>query len=148
MNRNKELAKNTIIIALGKICTQFISFLLLPIYTRFLTTEEYGQIDIVLVCINLIAPVLTLQTERSIFRYLIDARNNKIEQDKIITSSLIVILPAVMIAALLTPIACYFLKVPNLFLITLFLVFSIVINVLQQIPRSLGKNLLQYLFHI
>ena len=32
MSRKKELAKNTVIIFLGKACTQLISFLLLPLY--------------------------------------------------------------------------------------------------------------------
>ena len=40
MSRNKELLKNTIIILFGKVCTQLITFFLLPIYTHFLSTKE------------------------------------------------------------------------------------------------------------
>ena len=47
MSKKKELAKNTIIIFLGKVCTQLISFLLLPLYTSYLLTEEYGLVDLV-----------------------------------------------------------------------------------------------------
>ena len=43
----KELAKNTAIISVGKICTQVVSFLLLPIYTGILSTEEYGAVDLI-----------------------------------------------------------------------------------------------------
>ena len=47
MNREKELAKNTVIIFIGKICTQFLNFFLLPVYTRVLNTDEYGLFDFV-----------------------------------------------------------------------------------------------------
>ena len=40
MSREKQLAKNTLIITLGKICTQLITFFLLPLYTGILSTEE------------------------------------------------------------------------------------------------------------
>ena len=34
MSRGKELIKNTAIIAIGKFCTKFLSFFLLPFYMR------------------------------------------------------------------------------------------------------------------
>ena len=45
MEEKKSLVKNTIIIAIGKLSTQVISFLLLPLYTAKLSTEEYGTYD-------------------------------------------------------------------------------------------------------
>ena len=44
MNKKKQLAKNTIIIFIGKVCTQLISFFLLPLYTGYLSTKEYVDI--------------------------------------------------------------------------------------------------------
>ena len=46
MNREKLLIKNTAIVSLGKICTQLITFFLLPLYTAVLSTEEYGVVDL------------------------------------------------------------------------------------------------------
>ena len=63
MNKNKELIKNTAIIFVGKFCTQFISFLLVPIYTNFLTTNDYGYIDLVQTYISLLVPILILRFE-------------------------------------------------------------------------------------
>lgn len=45
MNRKKELAMNTVILAVGKICTQLINFFLLPLYTSLLTTDDYGVVE-------------------------------------------------------------------------------------------------------
>ena len=46
MNKSKELVKNTVIIFLGKACTQLISFLLLPLYTAYLTKSDYVYADL------------------------------------------------------------------------------------------------------
>ena len=97
MNEEKRLARNTAIIAIGKICTQFVSFLLLPLYTAMLSTEEYGVVDLITTYVSLLAPIVTLQMENAIFRYMIEKRGNKKEQSKIITVSLISISVVVLI---------------------------------------------------
>lgn len=45
MNQKKQLLVNTIIIAIGKLSTQVVSFLLLPLYTSKLSPAEYGTYD-------------------------------------------------------------------------------------------------------
>lgn len=77
MIREKNLIKNTIIITIGKVSTQFISFFLLPIYTSILSTTEYGAVDLINTYIFLLAPIITLQIEQAIFRYLVDIRQNE-----------------------------------------------------------------------
>ena len=74
MNREKQLIKNTAIITIGKICTQMISFFLLPLYTAILTAEEYGIVDLLNTLVSLLIPIITFQIEQALFRYLIDAR--------------------------------------------------------------------------
>ena len=46
MNKKKQLAKNTIIIFLGRVCTQLISYFLLPLYTSILGAKQYGQLSV------------------------------------------------------------------------------------------------------
>ena len=72
MNKKKQLAKNTIIIFIGKVCTQLISFFLLPLYTGYLKTSEYGIVDLITTYITLLVPIITLELEMSIFRYLVE----------------------------------------------------------------------------
>ena len=76
MNREKQLVKNTVIITIGKICTQMISFFLLPLYTSILTTEEYGVVDLLNTLVSLFIPIVTFQIEQAVFRYLINTRND------------------------------------------------------------------------
>lgn len=92
MSRGKELAKNTIIITIGKISTQFISFILLPLYTTLLSTSEYGTVDILNTYVQLLLPVVTLMIEQGAFRYLIDHFDDEENKGKIISSSFCVLL--------------------------------------------------------
>ena len=72
MNREKTLLKNTVIISIGTICTKLITFLLLPLYTSVLTTEEYGIVDLLNTLSLLLIPIITFQMEQAVFRELIE----------------------------------------------------------------------------
>ena len=76
MDKNRELAKNTIIITIGKVCTQFVSFFLLPLYTFVLSTEEYGIVDLVVTYTSLFIPLILFEVDQAVFRFLVDVRNN------------------------------------------------------------------------
>ena len=65
MIRTKELGKNTLIITIGRISTQFITFLLLPLYTALLSTEEYGSVDLVTTIVQLLVPIVSIMINMS-----------------------------------------------------------------------------------
>lgn len=77
MNQKKQLLKNTAIIAIGKLSTQIVSFLLLPLYTAKLSTEEFGTYDFFVTLSVFLLPIITLLMEESMFRFLIDADDLK-----------------------------------------------------------------------
>ncbi len=79
MNRKKELVKNTIIISIGKFSTKVVSFLLLPLYTAILVPAEKGQVDLLNRISLFLIPIITLQMDEALFRFLIDT---KTENDK------------------------------------------------------------------
>lgn len=86
MGKNKELVKNTAIITVGKFCTQFLSFLLLPFYTSVLSTSEYGIVDLLMTYQQLIVYIVFCQIEQAVFRFLIEIRGNQEDSAKIISS--------------------------------------------------------------
>ena len=139
MSREKELAKNTVIIVFGKICTQFISFFLIPLYTVFLDTADYGSADLIVTYIALLVPIVTLQLEQAIFRFLLDVRENDEEKSLVITNVF-----KVLILHFIIYFAVYLLfsNLINIdykwFLITNVLV-SMISSVLLQTARGLGK---------
>ena len=72
VNRKKELFTNTIIIGIGNIFTRAISFLLVPFFTLWLTTKEYGDYDLLFSYASLVVPVLTLQLEQAVLRFTLE----------------------------------------------------------------------------
>ena len=78
--------KNNFIFA-GKVCTQLISFLLLPLYTSYLLTDEYGFVDLITTYVTLIVPIITMELEMSVFRYLVDCRKDKKETKRVFSNN-------------------------------------------------------------
>ena len=140
MNKNKELVKNTIIIFIGKFCTQFITLLLLPLYTHFLATEDYGYIDLIQTYLTFFIPLILLKIDAGIFRFLIDARKSEEEKNKIITNGIFIVFVELIISTILLAIVVKIFSVKYSILIVMNLISLSVLTFLLQIVRGIGKN--------
>lgn len=140
MNKEKQLLKNTAIISIGKICTQIITFFLLPLYTAVLSTEEYGIVDILNTLIFLLIPILTLQIEQGIFRYLLEKKDEKKEQQKIITSSILFCALQTVIYLILFTIISPLIHNNYKYFLAVNLVANVFSSVLLQTSRGLQDN--------
>lgn len=141
MHKKKELVKNTVIIFLGKVSTQFISFFLLPLYTRFLSTSAYGTVDLITTYVSLFVPVITIEQEMATFRYLIDARNSDKEKKNIITTSILNVLKLLILFIIVYFIIVYFFKFKYAYFILANIIVCIFSNLFLQIARGLGENI-------
>ena len=81
----KYLWKNTLIFAISSFSTKFLSFLLVPLYTSFLSTAEYGKIDLITTTSTLLVYVLTINIADSVLRFTIE---NVKESEKILAVGL------------------------------------------------------------
>lgn len=140
MSREANLAKNTFIITIGKVCTQLVSFLLLPLYTALLTAEDYGIVDLLNTLVSLLLPIVTLQVDQALFRELIEARKNEEQKAKIISTGTITVVLQCFIYLVLF--ACISPLVHNEY--KFFLASNVLMNafvmMLLQISRGLGDN--------
>ena len=140
MSKGKDLAKNTVIVSIGKICTQLITFFLLPVYTAVLSNEEYGVVDLLNTLTSLLLPIATLQIEQGIFRYLLDCRENKEKQTTLITtvSKFILVQSAICIIIFLC--ASPFIHNEYKYFLMANLLMGILSSISLQICRGLGDN--------
>ena len=140
MSKGKDLAKNTAIVSIGKICTQLITFFLLPVYTAVLSNEEYGVVDLLNTLTSLLLPIVTLQIEQGIFRYLIDCRENNEKQIKLITTiirfMIIQSIACIVIFLCISP----FIHNEYKYFLMANLLMGIFSSLLLQICRGLGDN--------
>lgn len=72
----KVLYSNTLIFAIGNILTKFIMFFLMPLYTGFLTTAQYGVAELINNLIEVVVPIATLCISDAVFRFSLDEDAN------------------------------------------------------------------------
>ncbi len=139
-NKTRQLAKNTGILLVGKVLTQFSSLLLVPLYTRLLPATEFGLVDLLLTYISLFAPVVTIQQEMATFRFLIDARDNERRKAAIIKMSFRSITIRLLVFAIPCIIIASVVKEHYVYLVLITGVAMAISNLLLQIARGVGKN--------
>ncbi len=141
MNKKKQFAKTTIIIFFGKVCTQLISFFLLPLYTSYLVTKEYGIVDLIQTYVTLFVPIITMELEMSIFRFLIDSRGKEKDTNVLISNNFYILGISITIFTLLFFIITSFVKIPFPFIIWLDVIVCVLSGNFLQIARGFGKTL-------
>lgn len=92
MNEKKRLLKNTGLIALGDSGAKAASFLLLPLYTSILTTEEYGVYDLIVAVNAFLLPVVTFSLHEAMFRFIIESGYDKQRFKEVVSHAFFMIL--------------------------------------------------------
>lgn len=136
-SNNKKLALNIFLMFWVYFLPKSLGFLLLPVYTSYLSTEEYGIADVILTTSCLISPFVSLGMPGAIFRFNIenkdDYRPYRIATSIFVKNVLILILVLC---------AVYFLfQIKFLYLFYLFLTigFSLLSDINISYLRSLDK---------
>ncbi len=125
---------------IAKISTQVVSFLLLPLYTALLTTEDYGRVDIYTSLAMLVVPFLTLQVEMALFRFFITDKEQA-AQKEIVSSSYVIIAVMTMAIAVVYLIVSVVLQLPHRWLLLGYYFFQAMSAVLLQTCRAQGDNM-------
>lgn len=140
MSREKNLAKNTGIIAIGQLSSKFFTFLLLPLYTSVLLPEDYGTVDVLLTFIGLVMYIVTLQIESAIFRFIIDDRKDKENISDCISVSISLVLVNLIIATLIIYGINYIHSISHVTLFVLCLWAEAFSLICKNVSRGLGHN--------
>ena len=77
MDRNKSLVKNIFIFAIGNVGSKMLQFFFLSFYTRVLSSEQYGTVDILQSISTLLLPILSLTIFDAVFRFAMDGVTKK-----------------------------------------------------------------------
>ena len=77
MGKYKTLIKNTIVFAIGGLGTKLVLFLLVPLYTNCLTTDEYGISELVFTISQFLIPIITLNVFDALIRFGLSIHENR-----------------------------------------------------------------------
>jgi len=141
MSREKVLAKNTAILAIGTFLPKAAAYFTLPILTGILTKDEYGTYDLVTVLVSLILPAATLQIQTALFRFLIEIREDQDEVKKVVSTGASFIVSISILALIILNIVMNRIPLFTRLLISGYFFADILVNGLRQVARGLTRNL-------
>ncbi len=136
MSNKYKIYSSTLIYLVGDVGSKIISIFLFPVYSFFLTKEQMGVYDLMLVIINISLPIITLQISQAVYRWLIGANDSFIEKEKIITNGFISISLLLVVALLIVFVLGYY-SDNKYYLYYVFIIsLNIYLVLLQQIARG------------
>ena len=138
-SKKKQLIKNTGIIGIGTILSKLFTFLLLPLYTAYLTTSEYGYIDLLQTIANLLIPILSLELYCAVFRFIIEEKDEK-ARNKIIGTSFFINAGVVVLFLLVIAVLTVFFNFKNPVVFSVYFVSLMIFTSLQSTIRGYGNN--------
>ncbi len=134
------LSKNILLFSLNGFIPKVLSFILIPIYTGYLTEAQYGVSDLITTTVQLLIPIFTLDIQDAVMRFAMD---KEYDNKRVFTVSMRIVFFGTFLVALLSFIAGL-IKIPGiepLYLIFLVLMFftSALANSFSLFCRGIDK---------
>lgn len=77
MSRYKKLFTNTLIFTISEFASKFLMFFMLPLYTSYMNSGDYGVSELINTTISLLIPILTLSIFSSVMRFCLESSTSK-----------------------------------------------------------------------
>ena len=138
-SRSSKFLKDIGIYAVGSLGSKLITFLLVPLYTYYVSPAEYGCYDLCLTAAMLLMHFLSLTMREGGFRFLIDADDDK-ERSAIITFVYRILITNSSVAIILGGIIAFTYPIEYMWETIGLLISLSVYEVVIQLVRGLGKN--------
>lgn len=142
MSKASVLLRNLGLIGIGRVSIQAVSILLLPVLTGTLNPAEYGTVDLIVTYVALCAPLISLQLETAVFRFLIAVRGDEGETKATISTATLPIVVLLSLSVAGGLIAGFLFEYPLIWYFTVNLATMILFNLLAQTARGIGRNAL------
>lgn len=145
MGRFKRLGKNTALIFIGTASSKLITFVMLPLYTRWLNVDQYGATDLITTYSSLLVGIISLSIFESIF--IFPKGQKKAKQSQYFSSCMIfgcfTSICSIIICGIVVKLASKYgwhgFFIDYLWQIVLLLISSYVQQLLQQFNRAIDK---------
>lgn len=73
------LVKNTFLLAISQFGTKFLSFFLVPLYTFVLSTNDYGDADLIQTTAAILVFIFTLNITEAVLRFAIEKKKDQVD---------------------------------------------------------------------
>lgn len=135
----KMLFSDTIAFTVSSFASKILVFLLIPLYTSVLSTQQYGIADLITNTVNVVYPIMTLGIMEATLRFAFDEKNNSTD---VLSNSLFVIIIAELIILIVRPFSSVFGKTMHEYWIWFAIIFGgfNLQEVLAQYTKGINKT--------
>ncbi len=131
--------KSSLLYSIGIFGSKVVLFVLIPIYSFFLSKDELGEYDLLLVSITFLTPLITIQISEAVYRFLLQDKENS---QQIITTGLKLLFIGYLVFFTLFMFVNVFIEYEYFFEFVLLQMSSCLFVFSQQVLRGMGKNTL------
>ena len=137
-SRYKTLLKDTLIFGLGNLGTKLILFLMVPLYTNYMTDAEYGIADLVFTIAQLMAPFISVVIFDAVIRFGLSTNEKK---EDVLLVGAVVWSASLVLGLILTPVIGLYRPMAEWkWYLYAYVVFSIADSIGYCYLKAKGKN--------
>ncbi len=136
-SQEKQLVKNTLLYTVSNFGTKILTFLIVPLYTYYISTEQYGIYDTVISLVNLLTPVVMIAIYEGLLRWLLNAKESV---DEIISTGFTIFAVSILGASLLAAVVFLIWRWEYSLLFILLIASSAFQMVMQYTARGAKRN--------
>ena len=137
-NKNKNaLLRGTLIYAIGNFGTKILAFLIVPLYTYYISTGDMGDYDLVTTTVSLLTPIMTMRISDATYKWLL---NNTDTHENCVSATYRMIIVASVVAATILLLINAFIPIKYCYYFVALLILGRWTESLQTILRGLKKQ--------
>ena len=99
--RMAGLGRHTLVFGAATVLMKAVSFVMLPVYTRYLTPGDYGVMQLIDMTLDVVSIIAGAQVALGIFRYFHKASTD-LERRSVVSTALLILAPSYAIVGLVT----------------------------------------------
>lgn len=134
-NKYNRLASNSLFFAIGNLGSKLVMFLLLPLYTYQLSTQEYGLADLIVTTVSLLLPIVSLSIYDSVIRFTLDG---KVDNSNVFSNSFFISVIGAIVLLAIVPITLIF-NVDNGIFVCILLIVQLFQTLFSYYSKAIGN---------
>ena len=135
--KNRALIVGTITYAIGNFGTKILSFLIVPLYTYYISPSDLGDYDLVITTVSLLSPLITMKISDATYRWIINNEDNEVTY---ISATYKLLIRNCIVGALMILGINYFIPIKYCYYFVPILIGDRILECLQKLLRGLKKQ--------
>lgn len=119
MNTTKKFIKTSIIYLIGNVLSKLIAFIVIPIYTTYISPNIYGEFDLINSLISLVVPLIFFQVWDGLFRFVYDYEDIK-EKYFVVSNSFNIFIFGIILYEIIFIITSKFINIPGTIFVNIY----------------------------